>query len=160
MMLPLFEPSVPVLIGMNILLWFLLHMLMAYGGTILPASFIHTTWRIFYPVPYEERLLRFAGVKGWKSRIPDGAGWFSRGVPKKSLARSDKPYLEAFYRETCRGELVHWAVILCIPFFFLFNPPQVWIAHILYGVGANIPCILIQRYNRPRIRRLLTKKPR
>lgn len=46
----------------------------------------------------------------------------------------------------------------CAPVFFLWNR---WWADLImasYAVLANLPCILVQRYNRLRFQRVLTKQ--
>lgn len=100
---------------------------------------------------------RFFHIKAWKDRLPDAARWFGGGFPKGSLAGTDRDYLQRFIRETWRGELCHWAAMLCLPVFFLWNP---WWGDLImsaYALGANIPCILAQRYNRARLQRLLAR---
>ena len=91
--------------------------------------------------------------------MPDGAKWMkSRGFPKKKLASRDIQYLETFAVETCRAELTHWAIILCAPFFFLWNKPVVGWIMIVYALAENIPLIVAQRYNRARLDVLCQKK--
>jgi len=65
-------------------------------------------------------------------------------------------FLTRFQRETWRGELVHWLALLAAPLFCLWNPWWAVLVNATYAVAANIPCILVQRYNRARFQRLLT----
>ena len=85
-------------------------------------------------------------------------GW--PGFAKKRLRRSDPEYFDLFVKETCRGELAHWIVILLSPLFFLWNPRYAGIIMIVYALAANMPCIIVQRYNRPQLLRILAKKRR
>jgi glycosyl-4,4'-diaponeurosporenoate acyltransferase len=101
---------------------------------------------------------RVFGIKRWKDRLPDAARWFGGGFAKGTLATLQPDYLQRFIRETWRGELCHWFALACAPVFFLWNP---WWADLImtgYAVGANLPCILAQRYNRLRLRRLLNRR--
>lgn len=158
MTLPLWTLS-PLLLGIiDTLLWFTLHMLIAWGGTIIPARKINGQWFLFRAIPGEKKLLNFLGIKHWKDLVPDGARWFSGGFAKASIKERTRKYYKAFFIETCRGELVHWLVICMVPLFFLFNPRSVWWIHVTYALFANIPCILIQRYNRPRLLRLMHRE--
>jgi len=100
------------------------------------------------------------GVKHWKDRLPDGAAWFGGGFAKGSLAGRDPAYLRRFIRETWRGELCHWFALGCAPVFFLWNPWWADLVMVVYAVTANLPCILAQRYNRLRLRRLLANRLR
>jgi glycosyl-4,4'-diaponeurosporenoate acyltransferase len=97
---------------------------------------------------YEHRL----GIRRWKDRLPDGAKWLG-GFAKGSLGRSDPAHLQAFIRETRRGECCHWLVLACTPVFFLWNPWWADAIMIAYALAANAPCILVQRYNRIRLSR-------
>ncbi|MGA2247259.1 MAG: glycosyl-4,4'-diaponeurosporenoate acyltransferase [Verrucomicrobiota bacterium] len=101
---------------------------------------------------------RVFGIKRWKDRLPDAARWFHRGFAKGSLAGRDPDYLRRFIRETWRGELCHWFALGCTPVFFLWNPWWADLVMVGYAAMANIPCILAQRYNRLRLRRLLARQ--
>ena len=96
----------------------------------------------------------------WKDLLPDGAAWFGKGFPKARLRARDTGYLAQFARETCRGEFVHWVVLLAGPLFLLWNPGWMGVAMLLYAVLANLPCIVVQRYNRGRLLRLVARRPR
>lgn len=101
---------------------------------------------------------RVFGIKRWKDRLPDAARWFGGGFAKSTLAGLDSDYLSRFIRETWRGELCHWCALGFIPLFFLWNPLWADLIMVSYAVVANLPCILAQRYNRLRFRRLLARR--
>jgi len=141
--------------------WFVLHMLVAFGATLLPRHLFHEKQWLYRTRPWEKDgalYRRLFKVTRWKDRLPDGASWFSGGFAKKHLRRSDPEYFDLFVKETCRGELAHWIVILLSPLFFLWNRWYAGIIMIVYALAANIPCIIVQRYNRPQLLRLLTRK--
>lgn len=144
------------MIALNVLGWPLIQMGLAWHFTRLPLSRFQArpVWRWEADGRAYETWLR---IKGWKDQLPDGASWFSGGFAKASLASRDRAYLERFNRETWRGELCHWIAIGFTPLFFLWNP---WWADLVmagYALAANLPCILVQRYNRARIHRLLSR---
>jgi glycosyl-4,4'-diaponeurosporenoate acyltransferase len=153
----LVELSVPWLIGVNILAWLFLHLGLAWLGTRLPTRF-------FRPDGWLCRCRSWEGegsfyertflVKSWKDQLPDGAALFAGGFRKANLGAVTPAYLDLFVCETCRGEAVHWAVLLSGFLFFLWNPWWVGLVMIVYAVAANMPCILVQRYNRYRLTRL------
>ena len=99
-------------------------------------------------------------VRRWKGRLPDAGGLFSSGFPKKQMSARDSDYLRRFVAETRRAELVHLVVLAIGPVFFLWNP--LWLAAVMvvYGVLANVPFIIIQRYNRARLLRVLAHRSR
>jgi glycosyl-4,4'-diaponeurosporenoate acyltransferase len=98
-------------------------------------------------------------VKSWKKLLPDGAAWFSGGFSKKSLQNRDPEYLKRFLLETCRGEKSHWLMIACAPVFAIWNPPIAFWIIAAYFVIGNMPCIIVQRFNRPFLKRLASRKP-
>lgn len=88
-------------------------------------------------------------VPRWKKYLPDGGAWLG-GPPKKRLA--GRKHVDALLCETRRGELAHWYMLACTPVLFLWNPPWACAVMLGYGLAANVPCIVAQRYNRARIR--------
>jgi len=96
-------------------------------------------------------------VKAWKKRLPDGAAWFSGGFSKKSIQNREVEYLKRFWRETCRGEKSHWLMLACAPVFMLWNPTPAFLIIVAYFVIGNMPCIIVQRYNRPFLKRLVER---
>jgi glycosyl-4,4'-diaponeurosporenoate acyltransferase len=138
-------------IMLNIIGWPVIHVVVA-------RVFIHISERVFnFRSPLfhcgaaEKRVYeRLASIRNWKRLLPDGAPWL-RGFAKKKLIAKDLNYLNRFARETCRAELAHWVMLCFAPFFFLWNPLWADIVMLIYGLVANVPCILAQRYNRGRL---------
>ena len=56
--------------------------------------------------------------------------------------------------ETRRAELVHWALLAASPLFALWNPARLTVAMIVFAIVANVPCIVVQRFNRARLIRI------
>ena len=97
------------------------------------------------------------GVRRWKAWLPSGGPLFRDGFPLSRIASRDPDYLRTWSLESYRAELCHWLAILPAPLFFLWNLPVVGLAMILYAVGINLPCLIAQRYNRPRLERILKR---
>ncbi|MBD3346126.1 MAG: glycosyl-4,4'-diaponeurosporenoate acyltransferase [Chitinivibrionales bacterium] len=141
--------------------WFVLHMLIALGGTLLPRRLFHEKQWLFRSRGWEKKgdfYQQLFGVIGWKDKLPDGASWFRGGFAKKRVASTNVEYLDNFVKETCRGELVHWIVVAVSPVFFLWNPWYAGIIMIVYALASNIPCIIVQRYNRPQLMRIVKRR--
>jgi len=100
---------------------------------------------------------RIFKVKKWKHLLPDGAAAMKGGYKKKHLTDFSKNNLEIFLIESCRAELSHFIAILPFWVFGFFVPPIVILYMLIYALAVNIPCILVQRYNRPRIIKLIEK---
>lgn len=101
---------------------------------------------------------RMFQVKKWKSRMPSGGTVFAGGFSLKHVASKDKAYLERWVFESYRAELTHWMAMLPLLLFFLWNPPIGWIINLVYALAVNLPCIVVQRYNRPRLSAILERQ--
>jgi len=73
------------------------------------------------------------------------------------LKSTDKEYLKKFLLESNRAEWMHLMSILHIPVFFFLNIWWVSTLMIINVLAVNLPCIILQRYNRPRILKTLEK---
>jgi glycosyl-4,4'-diaponeurosporenoate acyltransferase len=100
------------------------------------------------------------GIKAWKDRLPEAGNLFRGGFSKRR-ARHDRAFLDGLLVATRRAERAHWAMLALAPTFFLWIPAfgmPWWLATSMfaYGVVANVPCLLVQRYNRGRLLRILS----
>lgn len=98
---------------------------------------------------------RILHIKRWKDLLPEAGALFRGGFSKRKVERHDREYLERFLVETRRAELAHWPILALGPTFFLWMPWWLASAMLAYAVVANLPCILVQRYNRVRLDRML-----
>lgn len=96
---------------------------------------------------YRKRLV----IERWKDRLPE-AGGFAGGRSKRHLIAREQ--VEVLYVETMRAELVHLVLLVTewVPALWL---PGTWASvALIYALGANLPFLAVQRYNRARIDRL------
>lgn len=153
----LIEANPVATILLNVTIWPAIHFIAGYAASrrkrasFDPKRGIYRLNRLEADGKLYERL----GVKRWKDRLPDFGDFFKPGFRKKELRSRNREYLETFYLETCRAEFAHWMTIACVPIFALWN--EWWILSIMLGYAllANLPCIIIQRYNRARLFSLL-----
>jgi glycosyl-4,4'-diaponeurosporenoate acyltransferase len=144
------------IIVLNVAGWLVIQLGLAWAFTKMPAPWLNPGASFVWE--HRGRLYEnLFAIKRWKDRLPDAARWFGGGFAKGTLARTNRDYLERFVRETWRGELCHWAALACAPLFFLWNPWWGDLIIVAYALAANLPCILIQRYNRLRFQRLLAR---
>ncbi|MEY2447892.1 MAG: glycosyl-4,4-diaponeurosporenoate acyltransferase [Acidimicrobiaceae bacterium] len=101
------------------------------------------------------RLYERFGIKRWKDRLPEAGALFTGGISKRSVRTRDRDVLERFVIETRRAEWTHWTIMLAAPVFLVWNWWWVEIVMVAYALAANLPCLLVQRYNRARLARLL-----
>lgn len=96
-------------------------------------------------------------IRKWKGLLPDAAPWF-HGFAKGKLKDKNPEYLHVFIAETCRSEAAHYAQIPALLLTLIWNPwPVAATAMILYAFLSNLPCLLLQRFTRVRLRQLLAK---
>ncbi len=90
-------------------------------------------------------------VDRWKHLLPDGAKAHKAGFRKKQLSSYETEYIKSFISETGRAEIFHWLQIVPFWVFGLWSPPVVIWIMLGYALLVNLPCIIAQRYNRPRL---------
>lgn len=125
-------------------------------GNHIPEKALNRSW-LFLPRKFETDAFykKTFKIHLWKRFLPDGGVLFKTGFSKKNLQTPEKLYLERFILESKRAELIHWLAILPFWLFGFIAPPLVIPFMLLYALTVNLPCIFTQRYNRPRLVRLL-----
>lgn len=154
--------SAPLTIFLFFAIWGIVALLLAYLCLLIPDRFFEPT-RFFWRSHAFERggsiYERVFHIRSWKHLLPDGGGvWKKRSYKKKSLTDYSEQNLKRFLIETSRGELVHWLGIVPFWVFGLFAPPAVIWIMLCYALIVNMPCIIAQRYNRPRVYALYQKR--
>lgn len=140
------------------LLWFILHMICVYLCHKAPDRFYDpefTLFRIRYFEKDGKLYNRVFKIKRWKNILPDGGSINSYGFKKRKIARRDPEYFQKFIIETKRAELIHWTGILTSSIFlFMYAIPWNILLYLLAAL-IDIPFIMVQRYNRPRLMKLV-----
>ena len=131
-------------------------------GEALPRRWFHFDRGLYRTRTWEGdgALYQRFGIQRWKDLLPDKSR-VAPGAFKKQVRSVPTPAsLERFLQETCVAECVHWVLMLFSPGVLLFLHGAGGIAlMLLYGL-SNIPFIMIQRYNRPRLARLYRRLTR
>jgi glycosyl-4,4'-diaponeurosporenoate acyltransferase len=94
-------------------------------------------------------------VNRWKKLLPDGRVILISKLSKHHSSGFSQGNLEKYLVESCRGELSHWISILPFWIFGFIAPGYVVFYMLLYALLVNLPCIIAQRYNRPRVLRIM-----
>lgn len=149
------------MIGIDFAAWFIIHVTASLLTLYLPDRFfLRDNW-LYHCYGWEKSgriwQTRFR-VKAWKEYLPDGAAIVGRGFVKKHLSEKNTAFLSQFVIESRRAEMSHWITIFPSVLFFLWNPFLAGCLMIVYAVIVNVPCIIAQRYNRPRLQRILAAK--
>ena len=96
-------------------------------------------------------------IRAWKDRLPEGGAFFRGGFAKRSVAGGDAALLSRFVAETRRAEYAHWLMRAGAPVFFVWNAWWGDVLMVAFAVAVNLPCLMVQRYNRLRLTRVLRR---
>lgn len=144
------------LVATNVAVWLVWSVTAGYLGHRLPDRWLRRDRGPLRLSPPERSgaLFRRIGVRRWKDLLPEAGGFFAGGVSKRRLPGHDTDGLERFELETRRAEITHLLVIAALPVFALWNPWTGMLVNLGYALAANVPCIVVQRYNRMRLERV------
>lgn len=156
--MPLVELSSTALVVADVVAWGVISACVGYLAHRLPDHRLDHDTRLTRIRRFErdgrvyERRLR---ITRWKDRMPEAGALFPGGVSKRTVGRAD---LDRYLLETRRAELTHWWIMAAAPLFLLWNPWTIWLFMVAYALVANLPCLVIQRYNRARVLRILGRR--
>lgn len=149
-------PSAPPLEALltSALGWLLWSLLVGGLANRLPGSWLSAgqplaRWES--PAFYERRL----AIRRWKPWLPDAGDALPGGLRKASLAHRDPAQLKRLLQESRRAELVHGALWPFWTVTSLWLPPAGVLINLGFACAFNLPCLLVQRYNRLRLGRTL-----
>lgn len=99
------------------------------------------------------------GINKWQNKVPDMSKIFKHFMPAKNLSGGvDSQRLHTMILETCEAEVTH--LLLCVTGLYclwLWPGAGGVVVYAIYALFGNVPFILIQRYNRPRLVRLYSR---
>lgn len=130
-------------------------------GRVLPKE-----WFCFEQFPYHTfdfekagRIYTILGVRDWKDKVPDMSNILSSVMPSKKLPKKvTDAHLVRMIQETCVAEFIHLALcIVGLRCLWIWDSVGGLLVALLNILG-NLPYIIIQRYNRPRLVRLLESR--
>lgn len=125
-------------------------------GRMIPAKWLRPDMGMFQPFAFEQngRIYEKMGIRKWHKRLPDMSRILPFLVPAKNMKGAYKKRLDVMIHETCVAEFIHHLMNL-----FALHCLKIWpgmggICVALLYIMLNLPFILIQRYNRPRLQHL------
>ena len=120
----------------------------------LPRKWMNPYRKCFTVSRKEVSLYRKTKIVVWKDYIPD-TGKLTTGLSKSKIEGTQSDYLYAFLEETCYAEWVHYGMALCSFILPFISPrtliPVMIMPQVIVNFLLNIPPILIQRNNRPKL---------
>lgn len=126
-------------------------------GRILPKKWFHYDKFPYSPYGFEHsgKIYEKIHIRSWQRRVPDMSRIFPKLMPAKKFASGEEHRLPEMIRETCVAEFIHgilcFAGLHCITLWQGAGGLLIAVLNIL----GNMPFILIQRYNRPRLIRVM-----
>ncbi len=130
-------------------------------GRIVPKRWFHSDRFPFRCSEKEKKLYAALRVKDWQSKVPDMSRLFKRIMPAKRINADTLSDLPRMLEETCVAEATHGILSLlglgCMRLWKGIGGVLFAAAYILLG---NVPFIIIQRYNRPRLQKLMERRRR
>ncbi len=129
-------------------------------GEMLPRKNFDYTAFPFRSFKWEKdgRIYQKISIQKWKDRVPDMSKHVKTMFAKEIVSPRDPKYTHRLILETCVAELIHYVLILFSPIFQQYMSGIYGdIAALLYALG-NLPFVLIQRYNRPRLIALMERQ--
>jgi len=96
-------------------------------------------------------------IKSWQARIPDVSKVLGRWMPQKKLnVGFNAETVRTMIRETCTAEMVHNLLnVAGLRLLSIWDGVGGVVMYLIYFILGNLPFILVQRYNRPRLKNLL-----
>lgn len=144
----------------DVLAWLVIHLALGYLCSKIPTNWLNPDYPFFQTFAWEkdgEIYQQFFHVRSWKRFIPNGSRIYRGAFSIKNLPTMDLEYLERWLKESIRAEICHWAMIIPGFGFFLWNSVSVGWGMVTYAFLNNIIPIIMQRFNRPRMRKLLAQ---
>ncbi len=148
---------------LDIVAWLFFHLSIGYYSSRIPLDRIDPKKSWFLTKPWEkggEIYQKLFRVKDWKKIIPSGAALYRNAYELKHLSEMNINGVRLWITESCRSEICHWIMIIPGFFFYLWNTVEIGRLMLGYAIVNNIVPIIMQRYNRPRARKLLAQMER
>lgn len=131
-----------------------------YVGQSLPRRWFHPDRFPFKSWAWEQdgNIYKRLGIQQWKDLVPDMSKLLPDMVPKRVDLRETSANTMVLVQETCVAEAVH-AGLMVLALGVVALCPNRWGAAIALfdALLLNLPYMLIQRYNRPKLLRLAEK---
>lgn len=122
-------------------------------GEAIPKRWFYADRFPYHCFRWEKKLYAMLRVAKWKDKLPD----MSKKLPDmqaKRIATASLQEIDGLLRETCVAESVHWVEILLGGGCLAISPGIGGLIWAVWTLLGNLPFIVIQRYNRPRLMKL------
>ncbi|MGI6239720.1 MAG: hypothetical protein ACOYI5_08860 [Christensenellales bacterium] len=131
-----------------------------FVGQALPRRWFDFNAFPYRDFPWEDggRVYSRLNVRAWKDKLPDMSRIMPFVVKKKALLARTPEAMARLIRETCVAEIVHWGlIVLMSPVLAVWQGGVRGALFALFYAAGNLLFIIIQRYNRPRLKEVLRR---
>lgn len=146
----------------NTSFWFVCCFGMAWIVRAVPKSLYNQSRWFFKEKFFERCLYKKINIASWKDKLPEWGKFLN--FEKKNLKKElSIEYIDKFILETYYAEIGHLGIAVFGFACILVNPSSYALMALIFAIVnflIQIPFILIQRYNRPRLIRLRLKYKR
>ena len=153
----IFLPTMQTII-LDIVMWVIFHFSIGYLSARIPIQKFNPDNFLFKTHKWEKNGLiydKIFKVKSWKGIIPSGAALYTDAYEVRHINDFSVENLKVWVQESCRSEFCHILMIFPGFLFFLWNSIEIGWVMVGYAVLNNIIPIIMQRYNRPRVKKML-----
>lgn len=128
-------------------------------GMLLPRRWFDFSSGMFAERKWEDggKVYNRFYISKWKGKLPDMSRYIKSMIAKKLYGSETADDVKRLIEETCVAEVAHIALMI-----LSFGMIVIWqsiggiVCCALYAIG-NVPYIMIQRYNRPRLMKMMQR---
>ena len=128
-------------------------------GLAMPRRWFNPGNRLFAEREWENggRVYNRLHISKWKSKMPDMSKHINSMIAKRLQGRETTDDIRVLISETCVAEAAHLVlIVLSLGMIVIWQSIGGVICCMFYALG-NVPYIIIQRYNRPRLVRMMRR---
>ena len=128
-------------------------------GQALPRHWFDPGSKSFRMHPWEEsgNFYRKIHIRKWKDKLPDASKVMPDMYRKEISGPPSEENLQCLIAESCVAEFIHkLLILLSLGVVKIWSGKNGWFFWFLCALG-NLPFILIQRFNRPRLQAALSR---
>ena len=125
-------------------------------GYLIRRDKINTYSFLYSPFRWEDNgeIYRKIKINLWKNKVPDMSKYLKMLYPKKMSLHPGSEQILRLVQESCVAECIHIMLIAASPLvYYYINGKWGMFFTVAYALG-NLPFIIIQRYNRPKLKAL------
>jgi glycosyl-4,4'-diaponeurosporenoate acyltransferase len=145
---------------LDVFIWLVIHLSIGFCSSRIPISWFNPDGSLYRAYHWEMGGLFYQHwfrVRSWKRFLPFGGHLYPNTFSLQTLPVVSGDYLDLWIKESCRSEFCHWMMIWPGFLFFFWNPASLAFWMVIYAVANNFFPIVVQRFNRPRMRYLADK---